>query len=975
METDMKHARLLIVVVLFAGAATAASDTIAAEPLQISGIYPHLTVYNGKHDPKLETWQGTGGECGIGAVVPWAGKLYLITYSPHCPNGSNDKLWTIDERLNIEYRPESVGGTPAGRMIHKESNQLLIGPYLIDAKGGIRVIPPKVMPGRLTAISRHLTDPANRVYYFDMEGAIYEADVNTLKVKRLFAKPVPGWHGKGGYTGQGRYIIANNGERRGHKMNSLLVGGPPQHPDELGSLCQWDGKTWAIVERKQFCDVTGPGGIYGSPDETSPVWAIGWDRRSVILKLLDGGRWHTFRMPKASHTYDHWGGWYTEWPRIREIAPGKLMMDMHGMFYDFPKTFCAKNTAGIRPIATHLRYIPDFCHWNGRVILASDDTAIVGGNKMAGRSQSNLWFGKVEDLYRFGPRNAWGGPWVGDEVKAGQSSEPFMMGGFDRRVLHLSTGSADLADPSSSIRRCSDKFAVTERPPELAGLARVTIGRGDFHDPTPGYSFTVNQEVIVYMAVDDRGDPSVPDGWEKTGMTMKWGEYSDTVYKRQFPKGRVAIPGHDTPHSQDAYNLPNMCFVRAASDANPLAITDLPKNKMAQVVVPERASANVTKAEAGSDGEVTFTLEIDPDGDGRWKKYDAITVPPGGYRYHIFPKELKAEWIQITPDKDCTATAYFHFNAAGYDPKDDGLFDSLAEVDGSYGRQTVGAGVAAGLIRPAGHNLSLQYLAQTMGGDGQLRETYYELDQNLAFHKPTEDRSDEVKKIAKVTKDFEVDDASVIMLHKGRRYRLPKGDSRYDKPFAAGWPRGIRECVSERYLMNIHGTIYQKPREGGLPKIKPIATHDRQIMDFCTWRGLMVISGTRRSAKPDGQYFAAKDGPGLWFGSIDDLWRLGKPVGVGGPWRKTAVKAGTASDPYLMTGYDKKTVELSHDAAEAVTFTIEVDVAHAGFHTYQTVTVEPGEAVTHEFPEGYSAHWVRLRTDRDCTAEAWFAYQ
>ena len=45
---------------------------------------------------------------------------------------------------------------------------------------------------------------------------------------------------------------------------------------------------------------------------------------------------------------------------------------------------------------------------------------------------------------------------------------------------------------------------------------------------------------------------------------------------------------------------------------------------------------------------------------------------------------------------------------------------------------------------------------------------------------------------------------------------------------------------------------------------------------------------------------------GLWFGAIDDLWKLGKPVGVGGPWKHTAVKAGKPSDAYLMTGYDKK---------------------------------------------------------------------
>lgn len=85
----------------------------------ISGIYPHLAYYNNE------------GECGTGAVVPWADKLWVITYGPHLPFGSSDKLYEIDQNLNMNIRPESIGGTPANRMIHKETEQLFIGPYAI----------------------------------------------------------------------------------------------------------------------------------------------------------------------------------------------------------------------------------------------------------------------------------------------------------------------------------------------------------------------------------------------------------------------------------------------------------------------------------------------------------------------------------------------------------------------------------------------------------------------------------------------------------------------------------------------------------------------------------------------------------------------------------------------------------------------------------------------------------------------------
>ena len=108
----------------------------------ISGVYPHLAVFN-------DRFTETGvGETGIGAVVPWAGKLWAVTYSSHRPQGSADRLYEIAPDLTMTARPESVGGTPANRMIHRESNQLIIGPYLIDAKGVVRVIPPSKMYGR-----------------------------------------------------------------------------------------------------------------------------------------------------------------------------------------------------------------------------------------------------------------------------------------------------------------------------------------------------------------------------------------------------------------------------------------------------------------------------------------------------------------------------------------------------------------------------------------------------------------------------------------------------------------------------------------------------------------------------------------------------------------------------------------------------------------------------------------------------------
>ena len=63
----------------------------------------------------------------------------------------------------------------------------------------------------------------------------------------------------------------------------------------------------------------------------------------------------------------------------------------------------------------------------------------------------------------------------------------------------------------------------------------------------------------------------------------------------------------------------------------------------------------------------------------------------------------------------------------------------------------------------------------------------------------------------------------------------------------------------------------------------------------------------------------------VWAGVIDDLWKLGKPTGRGGPWKNTSVEAGQPSDPYLIGFYDQRSLSLSHNAKETVTFTIKVD--------------------------------------------------
>ena len=80
------------------------------------------------------------------------------------------------------------------------------------------------------------------------------------------------------------------------------------------------------------------------------------------------------------------------------------------------------------------------------------------------------------------------------------------------------------------------------------------------------------------------------------------------------------------------------------------------------------------------------------------------------------------------------------------------------------------------------------------------------------------------------------------------------------------------------------------------------------------------------------------------------------------------------SDAYLMTAYDKKSVELT--AAGETSITIEVDVDGTGLWVpYKTFEVTAGKTVIHTFPAGFSAYWVRAISDSYTIATVWLKYE
>ncbi len=807
------------------------TSTVSGPPVRISGVYPHLAVSNAHR------------EVGIGAVVPWADRLWAITYGPHLPTGDNsNKLYEIDDQLNLVARPESIGGTPANRFIHEPSNQLIIGPYFIDAGRNVRTLPYSVAPGRPTATAAHLSDPENRVYTFTMEHGLYDINVHDLSVITRYPdvqlkgdKFMFGMHGKGAFTGQSYFIAGNNG--RPSNQNDPF--GP------AGVLARWDGTTFAENNNSylpldpinsnttysedigpvpgephfmagwiqdfttQHCEVTGPGGIHGNRNpETDPVWATGFDAKSVLVRVFENGEWTTWRVPKSSYSHDGSHGWHTEWPRIRQLDPdtpdSPYLMHMHGMFFDFPATFSSADFSGLRPVSSYHKMPVDYCMFNGQLVIAKNDLSQMA-NPLARRAQSNFWFGQFEDLSDWGAPQGHGGVWLNSSVSAGETSVPFLINGFSRITLHL------------------------------------------------------------------RND------------------------------GGSAVP-----------------------------------------VVIESS-----------------------DGTGAWTPEKTVHIPANGYVFEIF-NDHPAEWLRLKPEAASSdLTAYFllsnpypHATPASLGSD---RFAALADI-----RDT--AGHSDGILRPmSGTDLQLEFASN---------HGYHRIGENLQLQDVSNANAESsLRSQGSLGKAFGDDAASVWITSGGTRLRLPRLDPGYDSKFLSGWARGFREVVTERQLLNLHGTFYEIPRDnsGGRYRMRPLATHGKRITDFTSWRGLLVLTGVLDDAQATESLVRSPSGAALWLGEVDDIWQMGEPRGYGGPWKDTAVSANTPSDPYLMYGYDRK--ELTLTTTNAATLTVEVDfVADGTWSTYQSFTLAAGETLTHLFPKGFHAHWVRVVSDTATTATAQFTY-
>ena len=87
------------------------------------------------------------------------------------------------------------------------------------------------------------------------------------------------------------------------------------------------------------------------------------------------------------------------------------------------------------------------------------------------------------------------------------------------------------------------------------------------------------------------------------------------------------------------------------------------------------------------------------------------------------------------------------------------------------------------------------------------------------------------------------------------------------------------------------------------------------------------------------------------------------------------MRAGAPSDPYLMTGYDHKTLRLTADRPTVIS--VQVDLTGTGtWRTWREIDLKtPGQTVEHVFPAAFQAYWIRFISQGDATASAQLEYR
>lgn len=391
---------------------------------------PIPAVVGGLH---AESAGVTHTEAGIGAVVPWAGKLWFNTYPAENTLESRVGLWSMDTDLRVTKERES-SVTSAARIIVKR--RLFISWFVISSTGVISDITgfsPDMRPAGYAAFYGDNT----YVWALSMKGEIWRITADPPYTATLVAdnsalnlgSTQP--HGKAIWASGGWLYFALNADGGGRLAR--------YNPDtEVTELLAPDDWPWIEVS----------GSYDGQGGDSRLFYAVGHDLKSIRFWMFrSSGSPAKFRLPLPSR--QQLDGWQHEWMRIRQVETERFLMDAYGGFYQLSIATSNRSSNGfplVEPVSNHARTVTDFTSWNGYLVLASNQNTPQAGDPpkypTAGQSDSGLLLTTTDALWSYGKPHGEGLWYDNEAVTAGAMSEPMLIRGYEKRSLFVSSSAA-----------------------------------------------------------------------------------------------------------------------------------------------------------------------------------------------------------------------------------------------------------------------------------------------------------------------------------------------------------------------------------------------------------------------------------------------------------------------------------------------------------------------------------------------------
>lgn len=202
--------------------------------------------------------------------------------------------------------------------------------------------------------------------------------------------------------------------------------------------------------------------------------------------------------------------------------------------------------------------------------------------------------------------------------------------------------------------RVSGSHKLTKVPEKLAGKTTVLIDRGDGTKAGVAWTFTLDADAQLYVAVLRRGKPTLPPEWKKTEWTVEWqtgdgkASFIDDIYTFRAAKGPVKIPGHDGRDEGGTHGVPHLVILAAAAAGEPVA--PVASARVSMKLPPETTAlkAGIVKLAKGAfRTQGAFSIQTLPE---RLVGLEAITLPRGegakpGLAYGIVLEE--DAWVYL----------------------------------------------------------------------------------------------------------------------------------------------------------------------------------------------------------------------------------------------------------------------------------------------------------------------------------------